>query len=171
MPSLSRLRHSCNLVFTALSWPNYKHIAKDRFSLSWGMSIGCWPSANRFFYVNNLFFLFPLWPPNISFSIALRPWTIFFTALGFHEFRHYGSISEKMFHRTWGNRMRVCLCVYGVQVGDWVKICLEKSIHCANKFKKSSYDSSVFGISQWMWTFDTSEKVCPLVEPYLFQGL
>ena len=54
----------------------------------------------------------------------------------------------------------VCLCVYGVQVGDWLKICLEKIIHCVNKFKKFSYDSSVFGISQWMWTFDTSEKVC-----------
>ena len=56
--------------------------------------------------------------------------------------------------------MCVCLCVYGVQVGDWLKICLEKIIHCVNKFKKFSYDSSVFGISQWMWTFDTSEKVC-----------
>ena len=57
-------------------------------------------------------------------------------------------------------KLCVCVCVCGVQVDNWVNICLEKSIHYANKCKKSSYDSSVLGISQWMWTCNTSDKVC-----------
>lgn len=58
-------------------------------------------------------------------------------------------------------------------MGDWVKICLEKRVHCANKFKnKSPLMTALF------LEFDNGrERLKPLkssvslTEPYLFRSL
>ena len=58
-------------------------------------------------------------------------------------------------------------------MGDWVKICLEKRVHCANKFKKKSLLMTALFLE-----FDNGrERLKPLkspvslIEPYLFQCL